>query len=26
VDQVSGFKVNDDRTLLVIQRLANMTS
>jgi sigma-B regulation protein RsbU (phosphoserine phosphatase) len=26
VDQVSGFKTNDDRTLLVIQRLANMTS
>ncbi|HJX65417.1 MAG TPA: SpoIIE family protein phosphatase [Polyangia bacterium] len=26
VDQVSGFKTADDRTLLVIQRLANMTS
>lgn len=26
VDQASGFKTADDRTLLVIQRLANMTS
>jgi hypothetical protein len=25
VDQASGIKTNDDRTLLVIQRLANMT-
>ena len=26
VDQASGFKTADDRTLLVIQRLAKMTS
>jgi serine phosphatase RsbU (regulator of sigma subunit) len=26
VDQASDFKTADDRTLLVIQRLANMTS